>query len=1164
MLKNRLLLLTIFIVIKGFAQDNNAYVSQYLDGLVQRNILSTKDVQNYIITDTHVSRKSNVNHFYFRQSYNAIEIVGTESGLHVLSNGQIIASSNNFIASVEEKITARDQNSISPREAIMRIAQEMNYSGAGAIRESSYSSNLNRNQLYFTGGGISKSPIPAKQIYYARPFDKPVLAWEISIQETSGNNWYNFFVNAGTGEIIAKNNWKTTCSVANHNCESGEDKTITVSEFLAKKSSPARRLGATYNVFALPIENPFFGPRTLEVDPHNLIASPYGWHDTDGNEGAEFTVTRGNNVNAYEDGDNQGYQPDGGPDLIFDYSFNPVFSFSDQSEDAAITNLFYWSNAIHDILYLYGFDEESGNFQVNNYGGLGLGNDPVNAEAQDGSGSCNANFFSPPDGLSGIMQMYTCNSRDGDFDNQVIVHEYAHGLSIRLTGGGSNSDCLFNDEQMGEGWSDWYGSVLTMTAGDLPTDLQPVGNWLFGQDQDGPGIRDFPYTTDLSQDPRTYDYIKNTFGPHPLGSTWAAMLWELTWGLISEHGFDPDVYNGSGGNNIAIALVTEALKLQPCNPGFVDGRDAILAADMALYGGANQCIIWDAFAKRGLGFSTDQGSSNSRLDGTEAFDNLSTSLNIEEESFCFFESPVVLGGGTPIGGVYSGPGVTDNGDGSSFTFDPNAAGQGVHTITYTANSICTVSGVATDTIEVTDGQPDIICQDITISLDDSDTVSIIPEDIVVNFLPGDGYTLDQTGTFNPEDISGSGSIISLSDDQVSTALPIGFDFTFYQDTYTTFYISSNGFITFDSGGDSGCCSGQNLPNSNTPNNLIAFAWDDLFPPGNGTIRYATLGTAPNRVLIVDVVDLPFCCDSNAQVTTQVKIFEGTNRIEIHSADVTGSPMTQGIENVDGTDALPVPGRNGESISVTNDVVAFIPNTGSFPDNCGLETTVTIDIDTFDCSNIGDNTVTATVTDSNGNTASCSAIVTVLPNSGAEFNLDTTVYCADEGLIVGLTGGTPVGGVYSGPGVTDDGNGTTFSFDPTLLGQGFYTISYETVNSCATLTAADTEIEVQSSIPDIQCQDITLALDLSGNATITPTEILLGVEASGSLYALNPFAANNNIALYNYNPSDDNISVNIDFLGSTQITQGFAMDKDPSSGEVYILAGLGGSSPTPII
>ncbi|MEM6698738.1 MAG: M36 family metallopeptidase, partial [Bacteroidota bacterium] len=104
------------------------------------------------------------------------------------------------------------------------------------------------------------------------------------------------------------------------------------------------------------------------------------------------------------------------------------------------------------------------------------------------------------------------------------------------------------------------------------------------------------------------------------GSVWCAMLWDMFWDLVDVHGYDTDLYNGTGGNNIAIDLVLNGMKMQTCNPGFVDGRDAILAADDALYGGANKCTIWNAFARRGLGFSANQGGSASNTDGTEAFD----------------------------------------------------------------------------------------------------------------------------------------------------------------------------------------------------------------------------------------------------------------------------------------------------------------------------------------------------------------------------------------------------------------------------------------------------------------------------------------------------------------------------------------------------------------
>jgi hypothetical protein len=64
----------------------------------------------------------------------------------------------------------------------------------------------------------------------------------------------------------------------------------------------------------------------------------------------------------------------------------------------------------------------------------------------------------------------------------------------------------------------------------------------------------------------------------------------------------------------------DGLKLQTCSPGFVNGRDAILQADSILTGGENACAIWKGFAKRGLGFSASQGSSNSINDGVQAFD----------------------------------------------------------------------------------------------------------------------------------------------------------------------------------------------------------------------------------------------------------------------------------------------------------------------------------------------------------------------------------------------------------------------------------------------------------------------------------------------------------------------------------------------------------------
>jgi hypothetical protein len=210
---------------------------------------------------------------------------------------------------------------------------------------------------------------------------------------------------------------------------------------------------------------------------------------------------------------------------------------------------------------------------------------------------------------------------DGDLDNGIIAHEYGHGISTRLTGGASNSNCLSNDEQMGEGWSDWFGLMLTLKASDQPGDSKGIATYAISEGVGGNGIRNAPYSTDFAINNFTYANTNSGVSiPHGVGFVWATMLWDLTWAFVGQYGFDPDIYNGTGGNNIVMQLVIDGLKIQNCRPGFVDGRDAILEADVLANGGVNNCLIWGVFANRGLGVSAEQGLSTLRDDQTEAFD----------------------------------------------------------------------------------------------------------------------------------------------------------------------------------------------------------------------------------------------------------------------------------------------------------------------------------------------------------------------------------------------------------------------------------------------------------------------------------------------------------------------------------------------------------------
>ena len=130
----------------------------------------------------------------------------------------------------------------------------------------------------------------------------------------------------------------------------------------------------------------------------------------------------GNNAHAYLDAvsDNA---PDAGGATISDGNFVSVFDPAIQpseavNRDVAVQNLFYLNNVIHDRLYLAGFDEAGGNFQEDNFG-LGSrrgGSDSVNAEAQDGGGTDNANFATPRDGQNPRMQMYLWSSPQPDHE----------------------------------------------------------------------------------------------------------------------------------------------------------------------------------------------------------------------------------------------------------------------------------------------------------------------------------------------------------------------------------------------------------------------------------------------------------------------------------------------------------------------------------------------------------------------------------------------------------------------------------------------------------------------------------------------------------------------------------------------------------------------------
>jgi hypothetical protein len=268
---------------------------------------------------------------------------------------------------------------------------------------------------------------------------------------------------------------------------------------------------------------------------------------------------------------------------------------------------------------------------------------------------------------------------------------------------------------------------------------------------------------------------------------------------------------------------------------------------------------------------------------------------------------------------------------------------------YTTYSWSPADGLSTTSGPSVNANPDVTTSYIVSATDgnctnaDTVTISIVdPPFVVVTATPdaicagGAASLLASTpsATYSVSQVpfapvsTTAGISVPLTDESVSSALPVGFPFKFYGIDYTMFYISSNGFLTFDPFTGPGCCSGQYLPNYSFVKNLIAFAWEDLDPGLGGTISYYTTGVAPDRKLVVSFDNIQHYQGGDA-ITAQVILYETSNKIEIHTTSMPGNPSnswfghTMGIENGDGSIALTVPGRNADATwTATNDAWKF--------------------------------------------------------------------------------------------------------------------------------------------------------------------------------------------------------------------------------------------------
>ena len=648
--------------------------------------LGSDEVASLRTSAVYTDRHNGVSHVYFAQVAHGLPVFMGTVGVHLNGRNQVIGVGGGLVPGIRPPT---EEALFSAAGALGAAADSI-----GAPHPIGQAGIEGQDSLFEPGSFLD--PIRVGRTLY--PYQGGSrLAYRMTLHK-NGLEWYDILIDARTGEVLHRRNlYQFTSQVApsapaetspagprgvlhpEHPLATvrgtgdllrrypftvdptGRPRGVANAPLNGAGSSPVTPHGgdpvnATIQQVLLPLPDDVTPLRSNALPLSTSPQSPEGWFIRQGTD----LLTIGNNVDAKDDqsGDNEGsigFRGNGGTSGNFTgllFAYNNNYGSNGPYADAAARNagaapdlgaatlsLFYLSNWYHDFLYHLGFTEAAGNFQADNFGRGGLGGDSLFADAQDGSGTDNANFGTPADGSNPRMQMFlfTGPERDGDFDGDVIIHEYTHGLSNRLVGGPANVDCLGTplvgeSGSMGEGWGDWYAATIydEPVVGEYATAVSDPGIRRFSMDR---GPVDFTYGFLCTGPPSNPSLVPCEV--HDGGEFWSLTLWEMRESMINRFhnrafpgnlfptstGDFPDgnirnaqgrTFDGSGNiaqidhgaienaSFAALFRVTDGMKFAPCNPTMLDMRDAILAADRAA-GSEFVDLIWRAFANRGLG-----------------------------------------------------------------------------------------------------------------------------------------------------------------------------------------------------------------------------------------------------------------------------------------------------------------------------------------------------------------------------------------------------------------------------------------------------------------------------------------------------------------------------------------------------------------------------------
>ncbi|HET9531658.1 MAG TPA: M36 family metallopeptidase, partial [Blastocatellia bacterium] len=545
-------------VARRFVRDNRALFQ-----------ISDRQLDGARVSARATDGRSGFTRLALEQRQNGVRVFGADMLFIIDRDGRLVSQSGSFIPDIES-LALDPSPAIGALDALYRAAAECGAelrAGVAAVEERLPS----RHRVVFSSSDIDDRS-EASLVFYPITGRDLRLAYQVLLYGAAGRvDSYLLLIDARTGRLLRRN---SLTYAADARVFTKENPVVSVEREVV----------------------------TLDGDP---TASPSGWLSGTRLEGNNTQVTY--NPTADQNGGEMiEANSDGGFDFPLELSSNrtPVDFFK-----ASAANLFYWINNAHDRFYALGFDEASRNFQADNFDRGGRGGDAIHAETLHGSSldprsglvRNNAFFASTLEGTPPLIAMLLWEFNidgqvvrlDSSYDAGVIIHEFTHGVSTRLTGT-DNEIGLSGSLQgrgMGEGWSDFFAMSFLNGDDRAIEDLFPTGSYIT---QRARGVRNYPYTTRLDMNPLTFGDIRPNNAVHSQGTVWCSMLWDIRQALIERYGFE-------AGRTIAERLVIDGLKFTPRMPLFTDARDAILLADRTTNAGANQEIIWRAFARRGLG-----------------------------------------------------------------------------------------------------------------------------------------------------------------------------------------------------------------------------------------------------------------------------------------------------------------------------------------------------------------------------------------------------------------------------------------------------------------------------------------------------------------------------------------------------------------------------------